>query len=207
MKRKLLKKYAAILAVIACLFLMTSIMMGKKEEGAGQEQQTEQKDHKESVETAALEKETGNDFEELCRTLNTDLFGNETLLPWFEDETKQEIEAYAESVKGNLVEVWEKDCIIPQGLVLELENMIYQSLNKSMDKISWEEIQQSVYFKTMRELGEEKWHPDMEEMKILFPELNEDGLELDSVYDAYSAACGNEYCYDLFHIPTPDSDN
>lgn len=207
MKSKLLKRSSVILAMMVCLFFLIGIMMGKKEEGAGQEQQTEQKDHKESVETAALEKETGNDFEELCRTLNTDLFGNETLLPWFEDETKQEIEAYAESVKGNLVEVWEKDCIIPQGLVLELENMIYQSLNKSMDKISWEEIQQSVYFKTMRELGEEKWHPDMEEMKILFPELNEDGLELDSVYDAYSAACGNEYCYDLFHIPTPDSDN
>lgn len=50
-----------------------------------------------------------------------------------------------------------------------------------MDKISWEEIQQSVYFKTMQKLGEEKWHPDMEEMKLLFPELNEDGLELDSV--------------------------
>lgn len=32
-------------------------------------------------------------------------------------------------------------------------------------------------------------------------------MELDSVYDAYQAACGNEYCYDLFHIPTPDSDN
>lgn len=207
MKGKSLKKYAVILTVIACLLLMTSIMMGKKEEGAGLEQKSEQKDHKESVETVALEKETGNDFEEICRTLNTDLFGNEALLPWFENKTKQEIEAYAESVKGNLVEVWEEDCIIPQGLVLELENMIYQSLNKSMDKISWEKIQQSVYFKTMRELGEEKWHPDMEEMKILFPELNEDGLELDSVYDAYSAATGNEYCYDLFHIPTPDRDN
>lgn len=207
MKSKLLKKYSVIVAVMVCSIFLAGIMMGKKEEGAEQEQKVKQEDNKEFMETVVLEDKPGRDFEDSYRTLNRDLFENKTLIPWFQDETKEEIEDYAESVKGDLVEVWDEGSIIPQGLVTELENMIYQSLNRSMDKISCEEIQQSVYFKTMQKLGEEKWHPDMEEMKLLFPELNEDGLELDSVYDAYSAACGNEYCYDLFHIPTPDSDN
>mgnify|MGYP006990344345 CR=1 FL=1 len=72
-----------------------------------------------------------------------DFFGNKALIPWFNEETKQEIENYAELVKGDFIEDWKEDSIFPQGLVMELENMIYQSLNSSMDKISWEEIQQS----------------------------------------------------------------
>lgn len=114
------------------------------------------------------------------------------LISWFNEETKQEIEDYAEMIKGDFIEVWKGDSIFPQRLVMELENMIYQSLNSSMDKISWEEIQQSIYFETMRELGMEKWNPDMEEMKRLFPELNDADSELDSVYDAYRKVCGNE---------------
>ena len=61
------------------------------------------------------------------------------MILWYSDETKQEIEDYAESVKGHLIEVWEEDSMFPQGLVIELENMIYQSLNKSMKKYAWGE--------------------------------------------------------------------
>lgn len=64
-------------------------------------------------------------------TLNRDIFGEDMLFR-FNDETKQEIEDYAESVKGDLTEVWEADSIVPQGLIIELENMIYQSINSSI---------------------------------------------------------------------------
>lgn len=213
MKRNIIKKYLVIAVMMICLFLLAGIKMGKAEEeieqgkDIEQEEKIEQEHNSTYIENTDLEKTEKSDFEETYDILNRDLFGNDTLIPWFDDEAKQEIEDYAESVKGDLIEVWEEDSIIPQGLVIELENMIYQSLNRSMDKASWEEVQQGIYFKTMQELGEEKWHPDMEEMKILFPELNDDGLELDSVYDAYRAACGIEYCYDLFHVPTPDRDD
>lgn len=146
------------------------------------------------------------DFEDICSILDMDIFGSEMMIPWYSDETKQEIEDYAETVKGDFIEVWEEGSIFPQGLVIELENMIYQSLNRSMKKTDWEEKQQSIYFETMQKLGEEKWHPDLEEMKKLFPELNDDSLKPDSVYDAYRAASGNKYCYDLFHIPASGRD-
>ncbi len=181
MKRSLLRKYLVVAAAVVCLLCLAGIRMKNREEEAV-------------------------NFKYLYHTLNRNLFGNETLLPWFQDETKQEIEDYAESVKGDLTQVWEEDSTIPQGLVLELENMIYQSLNRSMDKDRWEEVPQGIYFKTMQKLGEEKWHPDLEEMKTLFPALKDAGAEIDSVYDAYEEVSGNEYCYDLFHIPTPDRD-
>ena len=151
------------------------------------------------------EKAKAIEFENRYRILNRDIFGNKTMIPWYSDETKQEIEDYAESVKGDLIEVWEEDSMFPQGLVIELENMIYQSLNRSLKKTDWEEKQQSIYFETMQKLGAEKWHPDLEEMKKLFPELNDDSLELKKNYQAYEII-GGKYCYDLFHIPTADRD-
>lgn len=71
MKRKLLKKYSVIVAVLVCLFFLAVIMMGQEEEGAYLVQEAEQK---ESIETIALEKEAGNGFEDTYRTLNTDLW-------------------------------------------------------------------------------------------------------------------------------------
>lgn len=77
--------------------------------------------------------------------------------------------------------------------------------NRSLKKTDWQEKQQSIYFETMQKLGAEKWHPDLEEMKKLFPELNDDSLELKKNYQAYEII-GGKYCYDLFHIPTADRD-
>ena len=163
------------------------------------EENTEQEDN------IIYEKAKAIEFENRYCILNRNIFGNKTMIPWFSDETKQEIEDYAETVKGDLIEVWEEDSIFPQGLVIELENMIYQSLNRSMEPFKWEEKQKSIYFETMKNLGEKKWHPDLEEMKKLFPELNDDSLELKKNYQAYEII-GGKYCYDLFHIPTADRD-
>ncbi|MDE5598945.1 MAG: hypothetical protein K2J04_14105, partial [Lachnospiraceae bacterium] len=160
---------------------------------------TEQEDN------IVYEKAKAIEFENRYRILNRDIFGNKTMIPWYSDETKQEIEDYAETVKGDLIEVWEENSMFPQGLVIELENMIYQSLNRSMEPFKWEEKQKSIYFETMQKLGAEKWHPDLEEMKKLFPELNDDSLELKKDYQAYEII-GGKYCYDLFHIPTADRD-
>lgn len=207
MRSKLIKKYLIIATVTICLFFLAVIKIGKKEESMEQENQTELEDNSGYVERIALGKAEAVNFEYGYRTLNRNFFGNEILIPWFNDEMKQEIEDYAESVKGDLTQVWGENSIVSQGLVMELENMIYQSLNRSMDKIRWEEIQQSIYFETMQKLGMEKWHPDMEEMQILFPELKDVSSELYDVYDAYRQVCGNENCFDLFHIPASEHDN
>ena len=173
--------------------------------GEVSKEQTENLTENNTQTVKAREKSPAAAFEEGYRILNRSIFDN-SMISWYNDETKQEIEAYAELVKGDMVPVWEEDSIFPQGLVMEMEDVIYRSLDSNMHKIQWEEIEQSVYYETMRELGMEKWNPDMEEMKILFPELKDAGPELDSVYDAYREVCGNEYCYDLFHIPTQDRD-
>ncbi len=167
---------------------------------------TEQEGNSGLIDNIVYEKAKAIEFENRYRILNRDIFENKTMIPWYSDETKQEIEDYAESVKGDFIEVWEKDSMFPQGLVIELENMIYQSLNRSMEPFKWEEKQKSIYFETMQKLGEEKWHPDLEEMKKLFPELNDESLELKKNYQAHEII-GGKYCEDLFHIPTSECDN
>ena len=201
-----IKKNLVIAAAIVCLFFLVSIRM-RKEESIESEKNVKHEAISRYVENLDLNIAEANHFRYIYGTLNRDFFGNNVLIPWFDENIVQEIENYAESVKGDLIEVWVENSIVPQGLVVELENMIYQSLNSNMKKISWEEIERSIYYETMRKLGMEKWNPDLDEMKTLFPELNNADPEIDSVYDAYRKVSGNEYCYDLFHIPTPESDN
>lgn len=203
-------KFKRIIMVLMLVILCTACGTERPEHqpfdtGDEPKEQSENLTEDDAKTAKAAEKSIEADFEENYRILNRSIFDN-SMIPWYNEETKQEIENYAESVKGDLVPVWEEDGIFPQGLVMEMEEVIYRSLNNDMNKIQWEEIEQSVYYETMRELGMEKWNPDLEEMKILFPELNYAGLERDSVYKAYREACGNEYCYDLFHIPTPERD-
>lgn len=139
--------------------------------------------------------------------LDRDVFGDE-IISWYTDTMEQEVFIYAESVKGDLVPVWEEDSIFPQGLVKSLEEMIYQSLDHSLDKFEWEEIQKSVYFRTMNNFGADDLNPNLEEMKILFPELKDSGIELKYDSDAYRKISGIEECYNMFHFHiTPEQDN
>ena len=83
------------------------------------------------------------DFESAYQLLNKDLFGRDSV-QWLDDTLKQEIFLYSEEIKGEFIEVQNEDSIFPSELVCALEKMIYQSLDYSLDKITWEEIQESI---------------------------------------------------------------
>ena len=95
--------------------------------------------------------------------LNQNLFGKDSM-QWLDDGLKQEIYLYSEEVKGEFVEVQNEGNIFPSELVSTLEKMVYQSLDSSLHKFNWEEMQESVYFKTMEELGADEFKLDQEGM-------------------------------------------
>lgn len=95
--------------------------------------------------------------------LNQNLFGKDSV-QWLDDELKQEIYLYSEEVKGEFAEVQNEGSIFPSELITTLEKMVYQSLDSSLHKFNWEEMQESVYFKTMEELGADEFKLDQEGM-------------------------------------------
>lgn len=204
----MLKRYIGISVLVVLLIVLATIRTEKKEE-KNIEQGENIRCEEDSVpdENIALEKEETVFFAEGYRILDRSIF-DDGMISWYNDETKLEIEAYAESVKGDLEQVWEEDSMFPQELVNAMEEMIYQSLDKSLDKFEWEEIQKSVYYSTTNRFGADDLNPDLEEMKELFPELKDTGIELSSVFDAYKKVSGTEECHDMFpfHI-TPEQDN
>ncbi len=141
-------------------------------------------------------------FETAYQLLNRNLFGSDTVMEWLDDDLKQEILLYAEEVKGEFTEVQDEESIFPAELISIMENMIYQSFDDSLQKILWEEVQESIYFETMNALGAEKYSPDLEEMKRLFPELK--NVELRDVYEAYKIISGYEHCEEIYHYHTTD---
>lgn len=153
------KRYLSIAALLVLLVLLAVAGPEEKEEEAAFEECIECEEDNVYDEKTDAEKEEAALFEESYRILNRRIF-DDSVRAWYGDETKQEIEEYAESVKGDLVQVWEEDSIFPRGLVMKMEEVIYQSLDSNMNRINWEEIEQSIYYQTMRELGKEKWHPD-----------------------------------------------
>ena len=142
------------------------------------------------------------DFESAYQLLNQDLFGKSSV-QWLDDTLKQEIFLYSEEVKGEFAEVQNEESIFPAELISALEKMIYQSLDSTLHKFTWEEIQESIYFETIREFGAKDFELDLEEMKNLFPAaLENSGVE--NVYDAYRLVSGEENCEEMFHFQMTD---
>ncbi|MCM1234548.1 MAG: hypothetical protein NC489_30980 [Ruminococcus flavefaciens] len=134
---------------------------------------------------------------ERLQALNKDLFGQNSL-QWFE------IQLFSESVKGEFTEVQKENSMFPEKLISEFENMIYQSFDDSLQKYTWEEIQKSSYFEITDKFGANDFRPDVEEMKRLFPELEDAETET----EAYEKLSGSENCFDMFHFHMDtDQDN
>ncbi len=192
MKGDIFKKIGYIIIIAFCI-----LFCARKLEGKSNENMIDEK-----IETKKEVK-----VESVYPLLDRDVFGDEIIL-WYTDATKQEIFIYAETVKGNLTPTWEEDSIFPPELVKLLEEMIYQSLDHSLDKFEWEEIQKSIYFRTINIFGADDLNPNLEEMKKLFPELKDSGIELRYDSDAYRKISGIEDCYNMFHFHiTPEQDN
>lgn len=142
-------------------------------------------------------------FESAYQLLNQDLFGKNSI-QWIDDVLKQEIFLYSEEVKGEFVEVQNEKSSFPARLISALEKMIYQSLDSSLDKFSWEDIKESIYFETMKEFGAEHFELDLEKMEYLFPEVMKNA-DVENVYEAYRLVSGESNCEMMFHFHMTDN--
>lgn len=188
MGRNILKK--CIVIVMICIVL---IFCAKKTANNTQDEVAEVVE--ENCETT--------DFRSAYQLLNQKLFGRDAI-QWLDDSLKQEIFLYSEEVKGEFVEVQNEESMFPAELINLLEKMIYQSLDSSLQKFSWEEIQKSIYFKTIEELGGENFELDLEEMKNIFSSVKEI-TEVEDVYDAYKLVSGEINCQNIFHFHMTDN--
>lgn len=98
--------------------------------------------------------------------------------------------------KGKFTEAQSEGNRFPPELIGELEEMIYQSLDSSLHKISWEEIQESIYFETIEKFGATDFALNLEDMRTLFPELKNG--ETENVYEAYKLVSGDPNCQEIF---------
>lgn len=186
-----------ILKIGACLFIVILVSLYLKN--------STNKTFNENEEMIEENNETV-DYESTYRLLNQDLFGKDSV-QWLDGSLKQEIFLYSEEIKGEFVEVQKEGSIFPAELISLLEKAIYQSLDSSLDKFTWEEVQESVYFRTIKELGAEDFRLDLEEMSSLFPEIMENS-DVENIYDAYKLVSGERNCEEMFcfHM-TEDQDN
>lgn len=173
----------------------TTSVVKESEEAAGDSQQTEGTQKREKNDD--VEEEEMPPLQINYQALNKDLFGQNSL-QWFE------IQLFSESVKGEFTEVQKGNSMFPEELVSEFENMIYQSFDDSLQKYTLEEVRKSSYFEITDKFGASDFRPDIEEMRKLFPELDDTETRM----EAYNKLCGSENCIDMFHFHMDtDQDN
>ena len=204
-----LKKSIFIFVIIICLVILvvywiqlskksekgTTSVVKESEEAVGDSQQTEGTQKREEDADAEEEEMPPPQFD--YQALNKDLFGQNTPHGF-------EIQLFSESVKGEFTEVQKGNSMFPEELVSEFENTIYQSFDDSLQKYTWEEVQKSSYFEITDKFGASDFQPDIEEMKKLFPELEDTETRM----EVYNKLCGSENCIDMFHFHMDtDKDN
>lgn len=141
----------------------------------------------------------GQSFQAQYLMLNRDILGK-NLTSWFTEEMQEEIYKYSEQVKGVFLEVQNEKSIFPPELIKAIEEILYQSFDTSLNKISWEDIQKSIYFNVTKEFNADKFELDMDQMKSLFPELEKSEIEITNKFDAYKLVSGTENCVNMFHF-------
>lgn len=105
----------------------------------------------------------------------------------FTEEMEQEVYQYSDEVKGAFVTVESERDLFPPDLVRELEEMLYQSLDRDFHKLTWEEISKSRYFEFTKKYGSEEFALHSEEI------------------EEYRKRTGAENCENMFRI-TMDSE-
>ena len=206
MKGIKLKKYIYATIMILCtIFLLISCILPEETQKASKVEEISK--IPEMIETLIKSSSEPSDFQLQYQMLNKEIFGRNLIL-WYTDEMKEEVYEYSEEVKGEFVEVQNAGNSFPPELITAFEEMLYQSFDYNMDKSFWEDIEKSIYFEATKKFSSDKFELDMEEMKRLFPELEDPEVEMASEYDAYKLVSGRENCVNMFHFNmTPDQDN
>lgn len=204
-----LKKLIFILGIILCMVILvvywiqlpkksekeTTSVVKESEEAAGDSQQTGGTQKREKAVDVDEKEIPAPQFD--YQALNKDLFGQNSL-QWFE------IQLFSESVKGEFTEVQKGNSMFPEELVSEFENMIYQSFDDSLQKYTLEEVRKSSYFEITDKFGASDFELSIEEMRKLFPELE----DVETETEAYQKFSGSENCFDMFHFHmNTDQDN
>lgn len=134
--------------------------------------------------------------------LNYDYFGKESI-KWFTETMEDSIYKKSEEIKGEFQAVISSDFVFPEGLIVEMEKLVYQSLDAEMEKYSLTppgEESTNIYLETTARLGAEEFEIDFTELKRLFPQLEQmEGI--DNIWDAYREITNDEHTYNMFHVP------
>ncbi len=140
-------------------------------------------------------------------SLNRDYFGKETYGQWFTKEIKQEIFLKSEEVKGEFQEVVDTDSVFPRGLIIEVEKILYQSLDEDMNRYIYSQDGDytSLYMEATNRMGAEKHSLELEDMVRHFPELAD--RDIGTRWEAYRRVMKDENVIELFHIPSEGAEN
>lgn len=146
------------------------------------------------------------DYALIYKTLNKPILDNDSQKSVI--DFKDDIYLFSEEVKGKFVSTTNEESIFPTKLVYKLEKALYNSCNYSPSN-QWEkDINDSYYFKTIRDLDSEKFDVDLEKLYSLFPELNKHKDDFESEYDAYEFIAGPNRCLAMFYINmNPNEEN
>ncbi len=140
-------------------------------------------------------------------SLNRDYFGNETYGQWFTEEMKNEIFLKSEEVKGEFQEVVDTDSAFPRGLIIEVEKILYQSLDEDMNRYidSQNEDYTSLYMEVTNQMGAEKYSLELEDMVRHFPQLAD--RDIGTRWEAYRTVMKDENVIEMFHMPSEGGEN
>lgn len=85
----------------------------------------------------------------------------------------------------------------PEELVEEFETLLIQKNKKGMD-YSFDDS--TDYDELLKKYGSENYELTLDELAVLFPEVEEHREEIETVYDAYQFCGGSKNCYNIFRF-------
>lgn len=140
------------------------------------------------------------DIEQVAELINHDLLrtGSLTSVYWVEEMMQTAICDYAESVKEPFAAVIDEDSVIPGELVVLLEEALYQSSSLDIRE------ENSVYYRTLAELGADEYEMSLEDMIAAFPEVDAVKEQLETKYAALiflnEQMDAPQYIDNMFHL-------
>lgn len=140
------------------------------------------------------------DIEQVAELINHDLLrtGSLTSVYWVEEMMQTAICDHAESVKEPFAAVIDEDSVIPGELVVLLEEALYQSSSLDIRE------ENSVYYRTLAELGADEYEMSLEDMIAAFPEVDAVKEQLETKYAALiflnEQMDAPQYIDNMFHL-------
>lgn len=112
----------------------------------------------------------------------------------------QGMNQYAEEARGSFVPNRVEEDGYTDELIALLEEGFYDSYHHASLTNTVSESESNPFYEALAKLGSEEYSLDLEEMCLLFPELEEWRAELNNQYDAYHLIAKSESCIGMYRI-------